>query len=191
MARKGSDVDDSWFIMSHWVLSRWDKTHTHLASKGHFTTLTHTRTHSEYHITQRDMASHSPKDNDDTSVHSNPSTQGTHINTLYTQTEITENTLWHTPAQLSVKMTSESQLGEMSSPQHDNQQRLRHCYIKLQINLTPVFIKMSLHAALRFEPNPQFNMEINRNTIVQLTSWHTVLFNRLVSPFAQSCVMQL
>lgn len=96
-------------------------THTHTeCPKG-----THDR---EHQITQRDMASHSPKDNDDTSVHSNLSIQGAHINTLYSHTEVTENTLWHTPAQLSMKMTSESQLGEMSSPsaQHDNQQRLKH-----------------------------------------------------------------
>lgn len=66
------------------------QTHTH----GHTHTLiiqrTPNRTDTHMQITQRDMASHSPKDNDDTSVHSNV---GTHINTLFTHTEITENTL--------------------------------------------------------------------------------------------------
>lgn len=47
-----------------------------------------------------------------------------HINALYSHTEVTENTLWHTPAQLSMRMTSESQLREMSSPsaRRDNTQ---------------------------------------------------------------------
>lgn len=124
-ARTGSDVDDSWLIVSPWVLSRWSQTHTHTVSVQRAHKHTQDR---EHQIIQRDMASHSPKDNDDTSVHSNLSIQSAHINTLYSHTEVTENILWHTPAQLSMKMTSESQLGEMSSPsaQHDNQPRLTH-----------------------------------------------------------------
>ena len=96
-ARKGSDVDDSWLAASPLQCCHDGiKKHTHTLSvqRAHEHSNTHRHTHdSEHQITQRDVPSHSPGDNDDTSVHFNPSTQGAHINTLYTHAEVTENTL--------------------------------------------------------------------------------------------------
>lgn len=58
------------------ALSRWNKTHTLSTQRAD---KTHNR---EHQITQRDMASHSPQDSDDTSVRPNQSTH-THKHTVH------------------------------------------------------------------------------------------------------------